>query len=162
MAEVAKDASDASVELLAAQPLLARVAPATLHKLQAISRVLRFDADAYLFREGNVADRLFLLVDGHVVLETHAPGRPVASLESLLPGDICGLSWLFTPFRWHLDARAAEPTRVVAVDGKQLRAWIEADPDVERALLQPLVSCLYQRLERVRMQRLDVYRGGAA
>lgn len=154
--------NDVSVGLLAAQPLLAKVSSTTLHKLQGISRVLCFDTDAYLFREGSVADRLFLLVDGHVVLETHAAGRPVSCLESLLAGDICGLSWLFPPFRWHLDARAAEPTRVVALDGKQLRAWIEADPDVERALLQPLVRCLYQRLERVRMQRLDVYRGGKA
>lgn len=153
---------DVSVELLGAQPLLAKASSATLQKLQGISRSIRFETDTYLFREGSFADRLFLLVDGHVMLETHAPGRPIASLESLLAGDICGLSWLFPPFRWHLDARAAEPTRVVTLDGKLLRAWMESDAEVERALMQPLVGCLYQRLERVRMQRLDLYRGAKA
>ncbi len=151
-----------TLELLQAQPMLSKAPASTLTKLLGIGRLSSFEADAYLFREGAVADRLYLLVRGHVVLETHAPGRPVTLLESLTGGDICGLSWLFPPHRFHLDARAVEATEVIALDGKTLREWMEADADVERALLQPLVGALYQRLERVRLLRLDVYRGGAS
>jgi CRP-like cAMP-binding protein len=79
-------------------------------------------------------------------------------LETLGPGEILGWSWLFPPYRWHFDARASEPTRAVALDGTCLRAKCEADHDLGYALVKRFLYQLHQRLERSRLQLLDVYR----
>jgi hypothetical protein len=48
-------------------------------------------------------------------------------VQALGPGEVLGWSWLLPPYEWHYSARAAEPTDVVALDGKALRARCEAD-----------------------------------
>jgi hypothetical protein len=43
-------------------------------------------------------------------------------------GEVLGWSWLVPPYRWNFDARALEPTRAIALDGKCLRTKAEQDP----------------------------------
>jgi len=61
----------------------------------------------FLLVEGEAADTLYLLRRGCVTLQTHAPGRPPIVIETLEPGAALGWSWLFPPYRWQFDARAA-------------------------------------------------------
>jgi hypothetical protein len=70
-----------------------------------------------------------------------------------------GLSWLFPGGHWILDARAVEATATIVLEAKRVRARMEADPALGLALAKHVIQQLYQRLERVRLQRLDVYRG---
>jgi CRP/FNR family cyclic AMP-dependent transcriptional regulator len=121
------------------------------------ARNLRFDAGAFLLREGGEADQLLLVRRGRVALEVHAPDRGAVQMESLGDGDIVGLSWLAPPFRWQLDARAVEPTVALAFDARCLRAKMDAEPRFGYALATRLLAAVVQRLARVRLQRLDVY-----
>jgi hypothetical protein len=63
-----------------------------------------------------------------------------------------GRSSLFPPYRWQLDARAVEPVMALVFDGRCLREKREQDQRLGHALAK------YQRLVRVRVQRLDLYR----
>ena len=47
-----------------------------------------------------------------------------------------GWSWLFPPYRWTFDARAAEETSVIALDGVCLRGKCEDDTDLGYRLMQ--------------------------
>lgn len=80
-------------------------------------------------------------------------------MESLGPGDVLGLSWLVPPYRAQLDARAVEPVIALAFDGQCLRGKLDADHDLGFALAQRMFEQAYHRLERVRLQRLDLYAG---
>jgi CRP/FNR family transcriptional regulator, cyclic AMP receptor protein len=122
------------------------------------TREVSFPAGALLLREGEAADTLYLLRSGRVVLEQHVPGKGATWVETLKAGDILGLSWLFPPFRWHLDARAVEPVEAFALDAGCLRGPSPEHPVLEPALAMRLLRHLYDRLERVRLQRLDVYK----
>jgi CRP/FNR family transcriptional regulator, cyclic AMP receptor protein len=122
------------------------------------AREVTFTPGAFLLREGEPAGELFLLHSGRVALELHAPGKPPAIMETLGGGDILGLSWLFPPRRWQLDARAVEPTGALAVDAARLRAEMDRDHDLGHAVARQLLVHLYDRLVRVRLQRLDLYR----
>jgi hypothetical protein len=95
---------------------------------------------------------------GHVALEVNVPGKGVVQMESAGPEDILGLSWLIPPYRLHLDARAVDAVVALAFDATCLRGKMEADHDLGFALTQRLLQEAYRRLERVRLQRLDVYR----
>lgn len=119
---------------------------------------LRFGAGTLLFREGDVADKFFLVRSGRVSLEVQVPGRGPFQLESLQSGDVLGWSWLFPPHRCQLDARAVENVVALVFDGRCLRDKMERDHDLGFALARLMLYQVYQRLTRVRLQRLDVYR----
>ena len=118
---------------------------------------LRFESGAFLMREGDEASTFYLLRRGRVVLEVDVPGKGPLVMESLGPGDIVGLSWLFPPHRVHIDARAVDPVVALAFDGGCLRGKMEEDHDLGFALSRRLLAETYKRLQRVRLQRLDVY-----
>jgi len=86
------------------------------------------------------------------------PGQGTVLVESLREGDILGLSWFFAPYRWHLDARVVEPMRACVLDAPALRRAMDEEAALGYALSKRLLQALYVRLERVRLQRLDVYR----
>lgn len=120
-----------------------------------------YEAGAFLFREGEPADRFFLVLGGRVALEVHIPGRGPVQTETLGPGDILGLSWLFPPFRWQLDARAVESTRVFVLPGQLLRGEMEEGVSpMGYALARHMLAALYERLKRARLRALDVYGPG--
>jgi CRP/FNR family transcriptional regulator, cyclic AMP receptor protein len=73
-----------------------------------------------LFREGEPANRLYLIEEGHVVLETHVPGRGDILIADLGEGQVLGWSWLVAPFVWHFQARAVTPAKVTVLNGAHL------------------------------------------
>ena len=132
-------------------PFLAGLATAHLERLSGCARAVSFPQDSFILREGGEAETLYLLVSGRVALEIHVPSRGPIQVESL------ALHWLFPPRRWVLDARAAEPVLAIAIDAACLRELIDEDPALGCAVTNRLLRQLYSRLERVRLQRLDVY-----
>jgi CRP/FNR family transcriptional regulator, cyclic AMP receptor protein len=140
-------------------PFLARLDAAQRSRLLADARRETFSPGAFLFHLNGPADALYLVERGRVSLEVDEPGRGAATLEEVHAGDLLGLSWLFSPYRWHLDARAVEPVEVTVLPAVPLRAAIDADAALGRAVAFALLGTVYERLVRARFQRLDVYRG---
>lgn len=118
---------------------------------------IAFQAGEYLFHEGEPADQLYLLRHGRVGLEVKAPGRGAVTFQTLVAGEIVGISWLIPPYRWRCDARALELTRAIAVDAKCLRRKFEEDHELGYDVMQRFLPVLIDRLHGTRMQILDVY-----
>jgi CRP/FNR family cyclic AMP-dependent transcriptional regulator len=114
-------------------------------------------AGAYLFREGEPAERFFLIRNGTVALEVVTPGRGAVVIETLHPGDVVGWSWLFAPYRWQFDGRAVAPTRTIAFDGLCLRTKCDADHELGYELMRRFAAVAVERLQATRLQLLDVY-----
>ena len=139
-------------------PFVAGMSEAEVAFLAGCTKNARFDPGQYLFHEGAEADTLFLLRSGRVALESHAPGRGTAMLETLGSSDVIGWSTLFEPYRWDLDGRAIEATLAFAVDGRCLRGKLDGDAAFGYALTRRLLFHVHRRLEQARFQQLDVYR----
>jgi len=148
-------------DLLRRHPFARGLSDDLAQRLVPCARLTRFPEGAVIFREGGAADALYLIVSGRVALEQHVPGRGTLQMENLSGGDLLGLSWLFPGGRWTLDARAVEPTEALVLDAGALKALLDADAALGFAVSQHVIQQLYQRLERARLQRLDVYRGEA-
>ncbi|MBI3205246.1 MAG: cyclic nucleotide-binding domain-containing protein [Polyangiaceae bacterium] len=118
----------------------------------------RYEAGEYLVREGSLAESLFLVRAGSVAIESHIPGKGAVKVDTLAPGDILGWSVLLPPFRWHLDARALEPTLVFALDANCLRGKVQADHGFGYAFTLRLLAAASERLTHARLQQLDVYK----
>ncbi len=121
---------------------------------------VRFSAGEMIFREGDEANTFYLIRHGRVALETSAPERGTAIIQTLDEGEVLGWSWLVAPFRWRFDARAMEPVRAIALDGRCLRGRSEEDHDLGYELMKRCAQVMEQRLQATRLQLLDVYGGG--
>ncbi len=144
--------------LLRKHPFLSGLSDDEIRFLVGCAANRRFAPGEMLFREGDEASHFYLLRAGRVALEVNVPGRGPFQLQSCGEGEAVGWSWLFPPYRWQLDARAAEPVAVLAFDGRCLREKMEQDHRLGYALTKLMLYEVYQRLERARLQRLDVYR----
>jgi CRP/FNR family cyclic AMP-dependent transcriptional regulator len=143
--------------VLREHPFFADVEPADLDEVVGCAMNARFGAGQYLFREGEVADRFYIVREGRVALEVYAPGRGPLVVDSAESGEIVGLSWLFPPHTWQLDARAVAPVRAVAIDGACLRAKCDQNTRLGYLLMQRLSSVAHWRMHSARMRLIDLY-----
>jgi CRP-like cAMP-binding protein len=132
-----------------------------LELIAGCARFARFDAGVSIFTEGQPADRFFVLREGRVTLEVFSPERGRIVVQTLGAGDALGWSWLFPPYRWHLDAMAREPVAAIAFDGACLRGKCHADHELGHLLTERFAALMLQRLMATRLQLLDVYAHGS-
>jgi CRP/FNR family transcriptional regulator, cyclic AMP receptor protein len=86
-----------------------------------------FGAGEIVFREGQPANRFYLIQEGRLTLETHVPGRGDIEIVSAGPGQVLGWSWLVPPYVWHFQARALEPAKAMVLNGGHLLVASEQD-----------------------------------
>ena len=77
-------------------------------------------AGEILFGEGQPANRLYLIHEGQVALETHVASKGDVLVATVSPGQLLGWSWLVAPFVWHFQGRALEPVKATVLDGGHL------------------------------------------
>ncbi len=121
---------------------------------------VRFRQGELLFRDGAAADTFYVIRHGSVALETFVPARGAVTIETIDAGEVVGWSWLFPPYRWHFDARAASLVRATGFDGACLRGKCEQDPQLGYDLMSRFAQVMIQRLQWTRMRLLDVYGDG--
>ena len=132
--------------ILAAQPFLAGMAPAHLELLAADTLPAEFQAGERILSEGGPANRFYLLLEGRVELESAVlDGEPVP-IQTLGPGDLLGWSWLYSPYCWHFDARAATPVKAILFYGKHVRELCEENHDLGFELMKRVSGILIKRL----------------
>lgn len=116
-----------------------------------------FEPRELIFREGQAADRFYLITEGTVAVEIFANERGPVTIQTEGVGEILGWSWLVEPYMWHFDAQATLPTKVVAFDAKAVRDSFDAHPEVAYILMKRFIPIIVERLQATRFQLLDVY-----
>lgn len=144
-------------QLLTEHPFFEGLDESTVHLLEDCSHNVHFQQGEYLFREGEAADRFFVLRHGRVALDVHVTGRGDHVLDTVEEGDVVGWSWLIPPYQWFFDARAVQDVSAVSIDASCLRAKCDEDPRLGYALLQRVAQVMYHRLQSTRVRLLDLY-----
>ncbi len=117
----------------------------------------RYPRDSYLCKQGEEANDFFLLREGRVAIEIPVHQDQTIVLQTVEEGDILGWSWLLPPYFWHFDARAEQDTRVIALNGRCIRAQCESNHTLGYEMLKRFAQIMEKRLEATRLQLLDVY-----
>jgi len=146
-----------TLDLLAAHPFLADLPEQWLERLSYQGKRSVHHGGSRLFREGNPADRFWLIRDGHVALELNVPGRGDVVIERLGPAAVLGWSWMFAPYRWHFTAVATEQILAIELDGRGVRRLCDDDPALGYELTRRFAAVLIDRLQAARMRLVDLY-----
>jgi CRP/FNR family transcriptional regulator, cyclic AMP receptor protein len=142
--------------VIAEHPFLRGLKPAHLAVLAENSMRMHYETGALIFREGDPANRFYLIERGKVSLESSRREEPVVPIQTIGPGDVLGWSWLYPPYYWHFDARAVEPTTAIFFYGTRLREQCEEDHDLGYELMKRMTQVVIQRLQATRKQLLAV------
>ena len=135
--------------------------PDSLKLIAGCGSNVRFNAQDYIFREGQPADHFYIIRHGKIALEISSPNRGSLTIETISEGDVLGWSWLYPPYKWFLDARAINLVRAVALDGKCLREKCEQDPKLGYELMKRFSYIIAERLHGTRLRLLDLYGAGS-
>ena len=144
-------------DVIADVPVFEGLSDAHRELVAGCGRNTHVDAGELLLREGEPANWFYVIRRGAVSLEVHAPARGSIRIETLGDGDAVGWSWLFSPYRWQLDARTLESCSLISFDGACLRGKCEDDHELGYQLMKAFAANLVDRLQATRLQLLDVY-----
>ena len=158
-------------KLTTIEPMAARVAlhpfldgmnPTQLALLADCAIPVHFKKGQTILREGELANRFYLIESGKVVLESgEGFGDPVI-VETIGAGDLLGWSWMFPPYVWHFTARAAEPTEAIFFYGTILREYCERDHSLGYELFKRITPVMLKRLQAARQKMLFMHTHRAA
>lgn len=140
-------------ERIAAHPFMKDMSAAHIATLTECAMEVSFEAGETIFRQGDPANRFYLLESGKVQLEAvngvHIPIQTVGA------GEVLGWSWLFPPYQWQFAAVALEPTKAVFLYGSRLRELCDKNLDLGSCLLRATAAVLINRLQATRRQLIE-------
>lgn len=139
------------VAILAANPLFAGIAADDLEPLARDARIRSLAANQPIFSKGDPGDSMMAVLDGRVRICCYSEEGKELTLNIISAGEFFGEIALIDGEPRTADAVTMEPCRLLVVDRRSFRPWVEDRPAVGMALL----TILCHRLRRTSAQLED-------
>ncbi len=128
-----------------------------LHFIAGCASNVTVNAGEYIFREGEPAEKFYMVRHGMVAVETHDLRKGPVQLQTIMEDNVLGWSWLFPPYKWQNDARAMTLVRMTAFDGRCLREKCDADHSLGYEMMKRFAGVLLDNLSATRLQVMNLY-----
>jgi CRP/FNR family cyclic AMP-dependent transcriptional regulator len=148
---------DSLIETLREIRFLHDIGPMHLEQIAKFAQCRDLKEGDVVFRQGDAAQYIYLLVYGNVSLEICAAGSGCQQILTLGPGELLGWSSMLEQLSYTARARALVATRLVEINVVQLLAMCDHDPQFGYELMRQVALALAKRLSATRMQLLNVY-----
>ena len=148
---------DAIRDLIVAHPFFRGLHPHHVHLLEECGSFVRFGMGQDIFREGQPADRFYIIHQGRVALQTFVPRTGAATVQTIEAGGALGWAWLYPPYEWQFSARAVEPVEAVAFDAVSLREMAGDNHDFGFDLLLRVGRVMLETLQGTRRKLVEFY-----
>src|SRR3954447_2425604 len=143
--------SMAALELLERVPLFSEFAPNELDVISDASNTRSLRRGDVLFSEGDEPDELFVVVSGRIALANKSIDGRESVVALMEAGDVFGEMPLFDGLGRSTEARALEPSEVIAIPYGPIQAVYEARP----MLLWSVVALLSGRIRSMNSELAD-------
>ncbi len=130
-----------------------------LEKFPSIIDVLHFEEEDIVFREGDPADRFYLLKYGKILLEKKISEKISFAIGAIKPGYSFGWSAMLDG-RMSYSTRTvcAEPCQVFSLRASKLKALLSEEPQIGYLFMQQLLEVVKTRLDHRTSQFVTVLR----
>ena len=136
------------VETIASISLFKGLGQAQIERLAVIAEEMSLREGMVLFREGDVGDRLFAILEGKVRISRQIPGIGEEALAILEPGDHFGEMSIIDDDPRSGDALAHEDCRLLSISKAAIQDLMFTDLALAHEILWNLVRTLSERLRR--------------
>jgi len=140
-----------SAEWLKKTELFGNLKESQLEILLSRSSVESFPEKKIIFREGEEASHLFVLIEGAVDLTVKAQGQ-IDFMTSKIEreGAVFGTASLMEPFLYNVSATCLRPSKVLVIDTSFIQKMMEEDPKMGVEMMKKLASIYFNRLNNLR------------
>jgi CRP/FNR family cyclic AMP-dependent transcriptional regulator len=115
-----------------------------------------FNDRQVIFRQGETANRFYLIEAGRVELSAAGiTGQRELLLDTIGPEDSVGWSWLFEPYECQFTARALTEVQAIFFYGTVLRYYCEKDLSLGFELFKRMGKVMIKRLQSARRRALE-------
>jgi CRP-like cAMP-binding protein len=142
---------------VAAHPFLIGMTQHHIQLLVDCAMQSHFEQGQIIFREGDTANRFYLIEQGEMVLESSMAGAEPVAIDTVRDGELLGWSWLFAPYVWHFSARSTQPTEAIFFYGTVLREYCERDHGLGFELFKRMSEVMTCRLQSARARLISLY-----
>lgn len=141
-------------QLLEQIPLFSGMTADDLEQVAQLTEETTCDKGNFLFREGDKADHLYVLLSGLVQLSAKGPEGQQTVIEILYPGDSFILAAVITHKRFLMSAEVVKTARVLKIPGPELIALIRHGGDFGVNMMATLSAQFRTMVRQVKNQRL--------
>ena len=131
--------------------------PDHLQQIASIAEIRVYDARDILFHEGEPAEYVYLVVTGRIMLELCPATIYQKNLMRVGPGEMLGWSSFVEQRNYASTGVVVAPTQLVKIDGKQLRAICDRDPEFGYDFMHRIMRALAKRLTTTWSQLANIY-----
>ncbi len=133
--------------LIAAQPFFKGLSPEHLQVLADSGMQTEFAAGQVIFRQGDPANRFYVIESGKVAVELETRDREPILIQTIGPGRELGWSWILPPYYENFTARTLEPTAAIFFYGTRLRAQCDENHDLGYEMMSRMAVVMLHRIE---------------
>ncbi len=141
-----------SPEVLRRYPYFAGIDEESLKQLAMIAEERTVPADTVMFREGDPADRLSIILKGEVNIQYILGDGELRTVDTLVDGDLLMWSALVEPYKATALGTTTKDTLLAQIDAVKLRMLCEREPTLGYCLMTQVARLLAHRLESARVQ----------
>ncbi|MGQ9502091.1 MAG: cyclic nucleotide-binding domain-containing protein [Anaerolineae bacterium] len=130
-----------------------------MKQLAPLASCLNFSEGELVFRQGDPATQLYLLIDGWVDLTVDADAQGVRRelLMTLTQGEIFGWSAVVEPYIYTASAQCATRVTALAFSSGDLLALFASDAQLCYTLMNRICHVIAKRLETTRAQLVSLF-----
>ncbi len=110
-----------------------------------------------IFRQGEHADKFYLVRSGRITVEIPAVYGPSLEIQNLGAGEVLGWSWLIDPYKWDFQARVEEDTDLLEFDGAAVLENCEKNHNFGYEILKQFTELMSERLTGARRRMMDTF-----
>ena len=125
--------------------------------IASIAEPVDFDAGKVIFREGDLADCVYLIASGSVSMEVCAPALGCRRILTMEAGNLLGWSPVLGQSRFTATTRTLSPTRAFRISSSQILTLCEHNPRFGLEFMRRVALGMAKRLRAARLQLLDVF-----
>ena len=141
----------------AKHPFLDGLSRKHLNLLASCAMRVEFRSGEMFCREGDLANRFYLIFEGEVALELDGGDNGPILVQTIGPGDTVGWSWMIYPHFSHLSARAVTPGSAVFIYGTRVLEECEKDHELGYELTKRVTAVAVKRLESALARLLSLH-----
>ena len=122
-----------------------------LNALLSQSNVETLPEGRTIFRQGEEAIHLYILIEGAVDLKVKTQEQ-IDFMTSKIEkeGAVFGTASLMAPFRYNVTAICLKPSKVLVLDAGHIKKRMEEDPKMGMEMMKKLASIYFNRLNEMR------------
>ena len=118
-----------------------------LDQLVPIAELLQFETEEFIFKQGEPANRFYMLLQGKVLLEQHITSKITVSLSAIKPRYSFGWSAILDKATYSTNAICVEQSQLLSFRAEKLKMLFETNHSLGYIITQRILHIIKKRYD---------------